>query len=136
MSAASSQLLRIVGVHAMIDRQHDQILIECDACDSVFEPSAEGLSGPAAADWSVVWTVAKRLRSGAAGRQLRPHWWRCPPPGQRLAGGFGRSDLLVDVLIRPWLARHDRVIHVKFDRLLTDVRPRLDHTLELFKKAS
>jgi hypothetical protein len=29
-----------------------QILIECDACDSVFEPSAEGLSGPAAADWA------------------------------------------------------------------------------------
>lgn len=37
----------------MIDRQHNQILIECDTCEGIFE-------GNEGDDFSEVWTAAKR----------------------------------------------------------------------------
>jgi hypothetical protein len=60
----------------MIDRQHDQIVIECDACDSVFDPAAEGMT-LALAEWKVVWPAAKR--EGWKARQIDDEWLHfCP----------------------------------------------------------
>jgi hypothetical protein len=60
----------------MIDRQHDQIVIECDACNNVFDPAAEGMKLGLDA-WAVVWPAAKR--DGWKARQIDDEWLHfCP----------------------------------------------------------
>ena len=58
----------------MIDRQHDQIVIECDACDSVFDSGVEGCGS---LEWEVVWPAAKR--EGWKARRIGGEWLQfCP----------------------------------------------------------
>ena len=53
----------------MIDRQHNRIVIECDACDNVHEGSS--------LEWNEVWPEAKRL--GWNSRKIGNDWVHtCP----------------------------------------------------------
>jgi hypothetical protein len=53
----------------MIDQQHGHIVIECDACDSVFEGEST--------DWDVVRPDAKR--EGWKARKIADEWLHfCP----------------------------------------------------------
>lgn len=59
----------------MIDRQHDQIVIECDACESVYESGAEGF--PAGSEWKEIWPAAKR--EGWRSTKIAEEWVHtCP----------------------------------------------------------
>ena len=58
----------------MIDTQFDRIVIECDACDSVFDSGAEDCGS---LEWAVVWPVAKR--EGWKARRIAEEWMQfCP----------------------------------------------------------
>jgi hypothetical protein len=48
----------------MIDRQHNQIVIECDACENTFDGDS--------LDWEVVWPAAKR--EGWKARKIADEW--------------------------------------------------------------
>ncbi len=53
----------------MIDRQHGKIVIECDACDTVYEGGSD--------EWAPVWISAKR--EGWKTRQIGSEWVHtCP----------------------------------------------------------
>ena len=61
----------------MIDRQHNQIVIECDVCENVFEARVEGLEGLSALDWDEVWPAAKS--GGWKARRIADEWLHfCP----------------------------------------------------------
>lgn len=55
----------------MIDRQGDNIVIECDSCDETFDADAEGM-GPASSDFGLVWKAAKR--DGWKTRKIGQDW--------------------------------------------------------------
>lgn len=63
----------------MIDRQGDNIVIECDTCEATFDAGAEGL-GPLSNEFGIVWKAAKR--DGWKTRKIGEDWLHfCPKAG-------------------------------------------------------